>query len=285
MAPTAKSVILDLLSTLKGGALPVRALVAASGLFGISENSLRVALARLRASGLVASDEPGLYRLGEGAAAVNRVTTSWRTIERSVRPWSGAWIAVATSDVPCPPRSLAVRALDFLGFRALRRDLAVRPDNLAGGIDATRERLLDLGLPEAADVCGLHALDPAAARRAAALWDTAAIRLGYRRTVAELERSERGLAALSREDAMAESFLVGGRAIRQIVFDPRLPDPLVPAGERRALVDTLLRYDRTGRARWAAFLREHGAKPGSTPADVRISADDLPAEAARVGES
>jgi len=285
MAPTAKSVILDLLSTLKGGALPVRALVAAGGLFGISENSLRVALARLRSAGLVTSDEPGVYRLGERATAVNRVTTSWRTVERSVRPWSGAWIAVATSEVPCPPQSRAARALDFLGFRPLRRDLAVRPDNLAGSIDATRERLLDLGLPEAADVFGLHALEPTAARRAAALWDTAAIRLGYRRTVADLERSERGLAALPRDAAMAESFLVGGRAIRQIVFDPRLPDPLVPATERRALVDTLLRYDRAGRARWAAFLREHGATPGSTPADVRFSADVIPAETARVGDS
>ncbi len=284
MAPTAKSVVLDLLSTMKGGALPVRALVAAGALFGISENSLRVALARLRSSGLVTSDEPGLYRLGASAAAVNRVTTSWRTVERSVRPWSGAWIAVATSDVPCPPASRAGRALAFLGFRSLRRDLAIRPDNLAGGIPTTRDRLLDLGLPESADVFGLHDLDPATARRAAALWDPAAIRLGYRRTIADLERSERGLATLPRDAAMAESFLIGGRAIRQIVLDPRLPDPLVPASERRALIETLLRYDRAGRARWAAFLRERGATPGSTPADVRFSADDIPAAEAHLGD-
>ena len=285
MAPTAKSVILDLLSSLKGGALPVRALVAAAALFGISENSLRVALARLRASGLVTSDEPGLYRLGARAAAVDRVATSWRVVERSVRPWSGAWVAVATSDVPCPPQGRAGRALAFLGFRHLRRDLALRPDNLAGGIATARERLYELGLAGSADVFGLHDLDDAATRRAAALWDTAAMRLGYRRTIAELERSERGLAALPRETAMAESFLLGGRAIRQIVFDPRLPDPLVPASERRALLDTLLRYDRAGRARWATFLRELGAKPGNTPADVRFSADDIPADAARVGDS
>ncbi|MFO1395310.1 MAG: hypothetical protein U1F09_16300 [Steroidobacteraceae bacterium] len=60
--PSARSIVLDLLSTMKAGALAVRALVAAAALFGISENSPRVALARLRASGMVASDEPGLYR-------------------------------------------------------------------------------------------------------------------------------------------------------------------------------------------------------------------------------
>lgn len=277
MAPTAKSLILDLLSTMKGGALPVRALVAAAALFGITENSLRVALARLRAGGMVTSDQPGLYRLGANAEAVNRLTTSWRTIERSLRPWSGAWIAVATSDVPTPPHGRGARALAFLGFRPLRRDLAVRPDNLVGGVAGVRERLTELGLDPAADVFGLHDLDEVTEARAMRLWDTAAIRLGYRRTLAEIERSERALDEMPREQAMAESFVVGGRAIRQIVLDPRLPDPLVPAAERRALVDAMLRYDRAGRSRWASFLREMGVTPGTTPAHVRFTGDDIPA--------
>jgi hypothetical protein len=75
---------------------------------------------------------------------------------------------------------------------------------------------------------------------------------------------------------MAESFVLGGRAIRQLVLDPRLPEPLVPASERRALLKTLLRYDRAGRGRWASFLREMGATPGETPAHVRFTGDDIP---------
>jgi phenylacetic acid degradation operon negative regulatory protein len=275
VSPSAKSVVLDLLSTMRGGALPVRALVAAAGLFGISENSLRVALARLRASGMVTSEEPGLYRLGTSAEAVNRLATSWRSIDRTLRPWSGHWIAVAGGD---GNRSgdRSGRALAFLGFRNLRGDLALRPDNLAGGMTATRDRLLELGLEPSADVFRVHDLAPPTQQRVVRLWDTAAIRHGYRRTIAELERSERALASAPREQAMAESFLVGGRAIRQLVLDPRLPDPLVPAAERRALVDTLLRYDRAGRGRWAAFLREMGVKPGDTPAHVRFTGDDIP---------
>jgi len=274
--PTAKSVILDLLSTLKGGALPVRALVAAAALFAISENSLRVALARLRASGLVTSDEPGLYRLGARAEAINQVATSWRAAERGVRAWSGDWIAVVTSGLPRLPQGRSARALAFLGLRELRRDLAVRPDNLLGGVDAARERLRELGLDQGADVFTLRDLAPDAARRATALWDTAEILLGYRHTIADLERSERVLATRPRAAAMAESFLLGGRAIRQIVLDPRLPEPLVPAAERRALIDALLRYDRAGRGYWASFLREMGATPGTTPAHVRFGANDTP---------
>ena len=51
--PSPKSVFLDLLSTMKGSALPVRALVAAAALFGISENSLLVSLALLRPTGML----------------------------------------------------------------------------------------------------------------------------------------------------------------------------------------------------------------------------------------
>jgi phenylacetic acid degradation operon negative regulatory protein len=277
MQPTAKSVILDLLSTVRGRALPVRALIGAGELFGIRANALRVALARLRAAGLVASDQPGLYRLGGRAEAVNRLATSWRAVERSMRPWSDAWIAVATCGLPRARQDASARALAFLGCRELRPGLAVRPDNLVGGVEGARQHLHDLGLDQEAEVFGLHELAPATARRAAALWDTAALRLGYRRTIADLERSEQRLATLPRERAMAESFLLGGRAIRQIVFDPRLPDALVPAAERRALVDALLRYDRLGRACWSSFMREMGGTLGTTPAHVRFGANDTPA--------
>jgi len=66
--PSAKSVILDLLSTLRRGSMPVRALIEAGALFGFSGNHVRVTLARLRRSGLVERDERGRYRLGASAA-------------------------------------------------------------------------------------------------------------------------------------------------------------------------------------------------------------------------
>lgn len=273
MAPTPKSLILDLLSTLHGRALPVRALVAAGSLFGIQENALRVALTRLRAAALVESDEPGWYRLGAGAEPVNRRTSAWRTIERTIRPWSGGWIGVLAPGAGAPRGDARrqARALAFLGFRELRPGLAVRPDNLLGGVAAVRAQLMELGLPSGAEVLGLHDLAPETERRALGLWDTAALRLAYRRTIAELERSERRLPTLPRGEAMAESFLLGGRAIRQLVLDPRLPEPLVPAAERRALLETMLRYDRAGRACWASFLREMGVVAGSTPAHLAAS--------------
>jgi hypothetical protein len=38
-----------------------------------------------------------------------------------------------------------------------------------------------------------------------------------------------------------------------------LPEPIVPGGERAALVDALRTYDRLGRACWRTLMRSHGA--------------------------
>ena len=53
MQTTARSLILDLLSTLRRGTMPVRALVEAGALLGIEENNIRVSLARFYASGRI----------------------------------------------------------------------------------------------------------------------------------------------------------------------------------------------------------------------------------------
>ena len=271
MQTSAKSVILDLLSTLRRNALPVRLLVAAAALFGINENGLRVALARLLAAGLVERDERGLYRLAGKAEAVNRETTSWRSVEQSLRPWGGSWIgAFLPRKSGGTRRDRTGRALAFLGFRELEAGLHVRPDNLAGGVDAARSRLTDLGLDAAALVASLASLDATTEARARSLWDVASLRAGYRRTRLQLERSAERLSRLDPAHAMVESFLLGGQAIRQIVFDPRLPEEMLPGAERRELVARMLDYDKSGRACWAPLMREAGASNLRTPAQLRV---------------
>ncbi len=70
MIPSPKSALLDLLQTTRGRSLPVRALLEAGALFGLQENGMRVALARLVARGLVERDGPGRYRLAAGAQPI-----------------------------------------------------------------------------------------------------------------------------------------------------------------------------------------------------------------------
>jgi phenylacetic acid degradation operon negative regulatory protein len=261
--PSARSFLLDLLSTLRRGAMPVRALVEAAALFDIAEGSVRVALTRLLAQGLVERDERGSYRLGRNAEPVRNRVAAWRDLPSQLRAWSGAWIGVAGA------ARGGDRALGLLGFRALTKAIAVRPDNLAGGIDRVRDDLAALGLAPGALVCELRELDPVSEARARTLWDDDGLVGRYRRHCREIETSARRLRARSAEQAMVESFRVGGAALRTLAKDPLLPEPIVPARERDALVAAMREYDALGRSSWSAFLARHGVAHRTAPVDSR----------------
>jgi len=273
-APRAGSLVLDLLSTLRRGSMPVRALVEAGALFGIGGNSIRVALARLLARGLVERDERGLYRLGSAAGAIEQQVTSWRRIGEKTRPWDGGWIAAYGAPSLGGERGRSRRsgrAVRFLGFRPLAPSLSVRPDNFVGGVAGTRETLAGLGLGSGVLVASLRELDPDAEGRARDLWDRRALETGYREACQALGRSAERLSSLGAREAMVESFLWGGRVIRQLALDPLLPEEICPSAGRSALLDAMRRYDQIGRTAWAGFLDQYGVRHSRGAQDLRMT--------------
>jgi phenylacetic acid degradation operon negative regulatory protein len=253
MRLTAKSIVLDLLSAARPRQVSARELIAACRLFGVGENSVRVALARLSAAGTVDATARGAYRIGAAGLSLTRQVVAWRDVERRVRRWDGGWVCVASAELRRSDRvglRRRTRALRLLGLRELVRGLELRPDNLDGGVAAVRDRLHALGLEREAMVFRADGFDHGREARARALWDGEALSAGYRRRRARLvgwmARRER----LSPEAAARESFLLGGEAIRHILFDPLLPAPLLDVGARRAFVTVALRFDAVGRRVW-----------------------------------
>jgi phenylacetic acid degradation operon negative regulatory protein len=266
--PSPKSLILDLLSSVRGQAMPVRALVAAGELFGISAESVRVALVRLCERGTIERSERSAYRIAPPAQPVQQHVAAWTRTEERVLPWRGGWVGVHTGGLERSDRTRVrrrERALQFLGLRALDAHLFIRPDNLKGGVDGVRAELRALGLEPAALAFAIAQLDAAAEARARALWDGPALCRGYREARAALARGAARLAHLPARQAMVESFVLGGQVIRQLAVDPLLPEPIVAACERAALIDAMRAYDRLGRACWRAFMTAHGAPHLRTP--------------------
>jgi phenylacetic acid degradation operon negative regulatory protein len=254
--------------------MPVRALISAGELFEIAEGSVRVAVARLLANGAIERDDRGSYRLGAAAAPVDRRVRGWRRGAERMRRWDGGWLAVQRAEGVRGSRREArreKRAHRLFGLAELAPGLWVRPDNLRGGVDAARSELRALGLGDDALVFRLSELSAMEDARARGLWDAPALIAGYRRSRKELERSEIALAELPPESAMVESFRLGGRVIGELVRDPLLPEEIVPAAERRALLETLRRYDRVGRRIWAPFLARFGVHHASAPVDVHAA--------------
>ena len=278
VAPSAKSLILDLLSTLKGGALPVRALVGAAALFGISENSTRrgarpPARARhghqRRARALPArraaprrstgsrprgATSSAACAPGPGAGSPSRPATSRgrrAAAARAPSPSSASATCAATS--PCGPTISS----------------AASPVRASGSPSSASTR------PRTSSACTIS--HPATAQRAARLWDTAAIRLALpphdRRARAQRARARARCRATRRWPSRSCS---AGAPSARSCSTRACPTRWCRRAERRALIDALLRYDRAGRGRWASFLREMGGTPGRTPAHVRFCADHLP---------
>jgi phenylacetic acid degradation operon negative regulatory protein len=264
MQPTARSLVLDLLSTLRRGTMPVRALVEAGTILGIEENNIRVSVARLYASHRIERDERGRYRLGPAVAAMGGRLQNWRKLDSATRVWNGHWIAVHQSKLGRgPDRRGRERSLDLMGFRELETGFFLRPDNLKGGIGETRTRLVALvqipGLQKCpiGRVFAVSNLDPTSDLEARSLWDTNAIAHEDREACASLRESEVRLTRLSNDEAMAESFLVGGRVLRQLARHPLLPAEILPPAPLADLIAAMKHYDELGRGAWATFLSRH----------------------------
>jgi phenylacetic acid degradation operon negative regulatory protein len=294
--PRPKSVVLDLLSTLRGRSAPVRFLVGAAEIFDIDPNATRVAITRLLACGLIERDERGAYRTGAAAGPILKRLNSWRTIDKRTRDWDGSWLG-ATPEACCcsgeapesrgsgaspepresrsareprESRAASVHALEFTGMREFAPGLWIRPDNLDGGLEALREALLALKLPEGCPMFRIRDFDAAGEARARSLWDADAIRSLYRSLAEQLARSAEELGRMDAKRAMAESFLLGGEAIRRIVLDPLLPGAIVPTAERDELVRAMIAYDEVGRRCWAPFLDRYGVLVTDSPMDRQL---------------
>lgn len=275
MSASTRSLILNLLlSSEERGIAPmgVRELLAACRVFGVEDSSVRVALTRGVAAGLLTAPQRGCYALGPQARALADQVHRWRDTASQLVDWSGGWLAVHVGAAGRSDRAALgarERAFRMLGLAELERGLHLRPDNLAGGVALLRARLQAL-LPPHADagtVFVMHELAAQDAARAHALWDRGALDAGYRDATARLAAWLDGAAALAPGHAAREAFELGNEAIRRIVFDPLLPAPLVDARARSRFFATAARFDDAGKAIWQRFLA--GVRSPSAPVPKR----------------
>jgi phenylacetic acid degradation operon negative regulatory protein len=251
--PNPRHLLLNLLTAADDQSLSARDAIAACALFGITENSVRVTLVRLAAAGLIEAAGRGSYRLGPNATGLAADVAGWRQAEQRLRDWNGDWVAVHVGNLGRSDRTalrVRDRALALLGLCELERGLYLRPDNLLGGVGAVRDRLYKLGLDSDAAVFRLADLDPARDARARGLWDGEALNRRYRDITQRLDAWLAKADALEPEAAARESYLLGNDAIRHMVFDPLLPEPLVDTAARRACADLVQHFDRAGHDIW-----------------------------------
>lgn len=251
--PTAKRMVLEFLTAMPEHTATVQQLITACQVLDISENSLRVAIARLKAEGKLEVEDRGLYSLGRNSKAVRDEITSWRNVDSETKAWDDTWLAVHTGHLPRQDRKQIRKreqALRFLGFRTLRQGLEIRPNNLSESRSGVRDHLLRLGLDDEALIyliCEVEGLEDPIPQQ---LWQTVSLNQVYDHLLDELEKTTRTMEGCSTEEAARLSWYLGKRVISQIVLDPLLPAPLVNEQQRQKLITKMIEFDKLGRKLW-----------------------------------
>lgn len=254
--PTAKSLILDLLLAFDGHPISARQAIAACSIFDISVNNTRVALVRLSAEGLIESAGRAMYRLTEDAHTLADDVASWRTRSQRVRFWEGDYICIQTGKLnrsESKTRRERERALLMLGFRLLNEHLYIRPNNIEDSVDAVRLRAYKIGLEQSALVFRAGDFDTASQKKIASLWSSKDLLNIYQNQIRKMEDWLSRKDKLETEDAAREAFLVGGAAIKHVVFDPFLPEQWIDPKARDRFISLAHEIDRAGQDIWRAL--------------------------------
>ncbi len=262
--PKARKLILDLMLASKENSLSAQQAVMGCNIFGISENSARVALARLSSEGMIRVEERGSYSLSDQAHTLADDVAAWRTKEDRLRPWKGEYLGVHCAGLGRSDRAVTrrrARALDMLGFRELKAGLFVRPDNIEKDAAAVEARLRKLGLDRDAPVFVAGHFDALSEARIRRLWDCRVLSAVYRKMSEELQAWPQEQADKPLQLRARDAFLFGGEAIRLLVYDPLLPEDLIDGHARKQFFAAAREFDRYGKSLWQRLYRESTGMP------------------------
>jgi len=254
--PTAPELIQDMLIA-TGTALPVKTVCRAGALVGVRESAIRVALNRLVEQKKITHSARGFYAMNLSQSALARRIDTWQQEAVRTVPWDRSWLGVADTAVLRSDKTAWRHhnlALSLYGFRPLQAGLHVRPNNLAGSVDAVRSQLAELGLSGHSMVFRLDSLDAARQKNALSLWEVDGLTSDYLRNQQALRTSTRNLKSADLDTAVRESLLLGRAVIGALLRDPLLPAEIAPVRFRAALTEDMQNYHANARQYWLQWL-------------------------------
>ena len=228
-------------------------MVLACSLFGVSENSARVAMARLAAEGQLKSAGRGVYTLGKQAVFTGQDIQSWSNRLTATCAWNGNFYAAFTAHLGRSNRKqlqAREKALALMGFREFEQGLFVRPNNLSMGIEGVVEKLRAQGIEKELIAFELKPANPAQSKVLQKLWDIRKLEKHYKTHTKQLNEWMQGYSSMQLEKAARDAYLVGSQAIFEVRRDPLLPAEWINSAARQQFFESVLRFDETGTRVW-----------------------------------
>jgi phenylacetic acid degradation operon negative regulatory protein len=246
-------VILDLLRTYQQRGTSARNIMATGKMFGFNENAMRVNLSRLTSRDIIENFKRGHYRLTSGTDPINEFIEAWRQGEQRCRVWDEQCYCLLTLSDATDKDSWVFSSTGFVPVAA---SVWARPDNLSLSHKQLEHRLHQLGLSESGILATGARLSPGVEAACWSRYDLLTLQASYISTRRQLQSSLLHLREIPVEQAMKESFNLGGAAIQLLAKDPLLPPQMLNPENRVNLWQAMLEYDRVGRDIWASDERE-----------------------------
>jgi len=255
--PSAKRLILSVLSQPNIQELHIRQLIKWGDLFDHRSATIRVEAGRLTKQCLLETTSRGVYKIGTAGDVLKQTASAWDSIADQVGEWNGGWLCIHTAHLGRSDKSALQareRAFRLMGFEQLVTGLWCRPDNLIAAASATFVRLIQFGLEPDAILVRMEAANNCNTIDPHALWPRKPLESNYRGMIELMEDSRERLGNLDMGQAMRQSFLVGEHVIRQINADPLLPSEMVDTDLRNKMIAGMKRYSAHCHPIWAQFL-------------------------------
>lgn len=252
----ARTLILDLFAARDVATFSTRDLIRAGEVFGLSPTAIRTAIVRLKQEKRLTSQTRGLYAEGPSPDVWRRRIDGWRRVLDRRGDWGGGWLMAVARQAHMSRGQWrdTVRALEVEGFRRNRSGVWLRPDNLLGGAEQARARLLMFGAHASLLTARLDALDDDSLSEAESLWAPSPEDDDLAAMARALDLSAAALTAMPPAEAARDSLNQGRAAVRAIVRDPLLPEAFAPTAPLEALIAAMDRYQSVGEAVWETYL-------------------------------
>lgn len=254
---TPKTIILDVLRLTRGNHCQSAKLIAVGELFDFTASSIRVALTRLLTAGKIEADGSSGYRMSSNTDLLSDYIEQWRLGDLRRGEWqTDGWLMVLLPSNPDRAiRTLSQTTLQFFGFRKARNKVWVRPNNLLHPLNELRALYQLVGLEHAALLFKANDIPyPEQFIWESTLWNSEKLQCSYEQQLIKLTKSKARLEKLTINDALRESFMIGGETINLLVKDPLLPDEMFCTPKREELRHAMCDYDACGHKIWTQFM-------------------------------
>lgn len=255
----ARHLILDLFYASKNSTLSIKRILTAAELLGISDNGIRVAVARLNQENVIQAIERGVYQLLEKKFDTSFISLNKHPDMQTATTWNGKYVLVYTGTLGRVDRtalSKREKALRYYGFQELEQNVFIRPDNLTLNLSPLKTAVIQFGLDPDARFFQVSQLESETEVRD--LWDIEELHQTYHAVQHAINDWFENYQNLTLADAAKSAFHLGKSALFSLRADPLLPAEWIDTDARQQFELAVRKIEKQGQLLWQHYFKDQG---------------------------